>query len=273
VTLSSVSISLPLACGAPEKIGAMARAATSSSGSEGPRSEAPRSDGARTAPPASGLRGTSGTSGTSRKPPPDAAAIFARLKPGLVACYEQGKKATPTMLDGKLRLNASIDAAGKTTCVIPSHDTGLTHEVEDCMSARFAAETFDGGAPWSTSVPVVLRAGALSLDTRAPEAAGIESLETYRMPDAFEVLESLVPELEGCIRGVDRSSGLRSVLVGARVGADGRTQCALASTSGTLPPEVGDCSAGVLRAAKFPAPKGGSGLVLVPITLVGGSGR
>lgn len=232
-----------------------------------------RSDGSRTpAPPSEGPPSASAAPRrpiATKKPPPDAATIFARLKPGLVACYEQGKKATPAMLDGRLTLNASIDAAGKTTCVIPSHDTGLTHEVEDCMSARFATETFDEGTPWSASVPIVLRAGALALDTRPPEAAGIDSIETYRMPDAFEVLESLVPELEACIRGVDRSSGLRSVLVGARVGADGRTQCAVASTSGTLPQEVGDCSAGVLRAAKFPAPKGGAGLVLVPITLVG----
>lgn len=210
--------------------------------------------------------------GASRKPTPDAPALFARLSPALVACYEQGRKTTPTMLDGRLTLNASIDASGKATCVIPSDDTGLTQEVEDCMSSRFAKETFESAvAPWSAALPIVVRGGVVQLGDRPPAAIGIESIETYRMPDAFEVLESLVPELEACMNGLDASGGLRSVLVGARVGADGRTQCALASTSGSLPADVGDCAAGVLRGARFPPPKGGCGLVVVPITLASAS--
>jgi hypothetical protein len=200
---------------------------------------------------------------------PDAAALFARLRPGLVACYEQGRKSTPSMLDGKVTLNASIDAAGRATCVIPSYATGLTQEVQDCMSARFAKESFDEGrgAPWSVAVPVVVRGGAVQLAELAAPPAGFESIETYRMPDAFDVLEGLVPDLEGCMQGVDRRLGLRSVLVGARVAADGRVQCALASTSTSLPPKVGECAAGVLRGARFSPPKGGPGLVMVPITL------
>lgn len=198
---------------------------------------------------------------------PSAAALFESLKPKLVACYEQGRSGTPTMLDGKLTLNASVDASGKPTCVIPSYATGLTHEVEDCMSARFLEGSFAAtGAPWSAALPVVVRQGMVKLDDAAPAATGFESIETYRMPDAFEVLESLVPALQGCMQEAEKSSRLRSVLVGARVGTDGRAQCALA-TSASLPPKVSECAAGVLRGAKFPAPKGGAGLVLVPISV------
>jgi hypothetical protein len=170
------------------------------------------------------------------------------------------------MLDGKLTLNASVDATGKATCVIPSYHTGLTQEVEDCMSARFASEQFDEAMPWSTAVSVAVRAGAVTQGERPPDV-GLDSIETFRMADAFEVLESLVPELEACMKSVGNGPGLRSVLVGARVGLDGRAECALATTSGTMPMKVGDCAAGVLRGAKYPPPKGGPGIVLVPISL------
>lgn len=186
-------------------------------------------------------------------------------------CYDVGKKATPEMLDGKLTLNASIDASGKTTCVIPSDHTGLTQDVEDCMSARFAAETFDAGAAWSAVVPIVLRAGVLHRGESAGDAAVIESVETVRMPDAFDALEALEPALQACIRSADAgaSGGVHGLLVGARVSADGRPQCALATSSGPLPASVGECASAVLRNAKFPPPKRGSGIVLVPINVVG----
>jgi len=202
---------------------------------------------------------------------PDAAAIYARLESGLVRCYELGKKTTPEMTDGKLTLNASIDANGKTTCVIPSDHTGLTQDVEDCMSARFTAETFDEGAAWSAAVPIVLRGGVLARGESAPDTAVIDSVETIRMPDAFEAVEALEPALQACLRSTDRSAGVRGLLVGARVGADGRAQCALASGGGgrALPAGVSECTSGVLRAAKFPPPKRGSGIVLVPINVVG----
>ncbi len=195
--------------------------------------------------------------------------IFARLEPELARCYEAGKRSTPTMLDGKLTMNASIDAAGTTTCVIPTDDTGLTQEVEDCMSSRFAAQSFEAGSSWSVSVPIVVRAGKVQLGASGSDALGFESVETHRMPDAFEALEALVPELEACAREIDRSSGVRTMMVGARIAMDGRTQCALASaSSGVLPANAADCAAGVLRSATFPPPKGGPGLVLVPIRLV-----
>ena len=199
---------------------------------------------------------------------PDAAAIFARLQPDLLRCYVQALAATPEMTSGKLTLNVSSDGTGKTACVIPSDGMGITQDVADCMAARVAAEKLDDGAAWATAVPVVLRAGAIELGERAPDVFGMESIETVRMPDAFQRLESLLPEIETCIRGVDRSGGLHHVLVAARVGADGKSECALATSAGALPAKVGDCAAGVLRGVKFPPPKRGLGFVLVPINLL-----
>jgi hypothetical protein len=172
------------------------------------------------------------------------------------------------MLDGKLTLNASVDATGKPLCVIPTEDKGLTQEVEDCMSARLANERFDAGAPWAIAIPIAVRAGKVGLGSRETAALALESVETHRMADAFETLESLEPALQACVRELDRSSGVRSIVVGARVATDGRTQCALASGSPTAVPEkTADCAAGVLRQAKFPPPTGGPGLILVPIAL------
>ena len=204
------------------------------------------------------------------EPRPDTAAIFARLQPDLLRCYVLGLKSTPEMTAGKVTLNASIDAAGSTTCVVPSDGTGITQEVSDCMSARLAKEKFDDGPAWTFAVPVVLHAGAVELGERSPDVFGIESIETVRMPDAFDRAESLLPQLEACLRGVDRSGGLHRILVGARVAADGRTECALAISAGALPAKAGDCSAAVLRNATFPPPKRGPGpgLVLVPINLL-----
>ena len=249
-----------LGCGAPS--------APSTAPSGGPAPS--RSEPTSTVPGASG-RPSPITSTLPAKPRPDEATIFARLEPDLAACYERGRKAVPTMLAGKLTLNASIDASGKATCVIPTEDTGLTKEVEDCMSARLAAERFDPGPAWSVAVPVAVRGGKVQLGSRAPEIAELGSVETYRMADAFDVLESLVPELQACIRELDRSSGVRSVMVGARVGTDGRTQCAIATGSpAVLPAQTSDCTENVLRQARFPPPSGGPGLILVPITVMRG---
>jgi hypothetical protein len=271
------------ACGAGENVGAGATAtappaASRPGGSVAPGgSDASGSGGQQASTSAStsvvggGAGSGSGSgngNGNGNGNGPDGAAIFATLRAKLSACYEQGKSATPTMLDGKLTLNASVAASGQPACVIPSNDTGLTQEVEDCMSARFLETRFSPTrAAWSAAVPVAVRNGVVQLgEAAAAAAASFASIETYRMPDAFDVLESLVPELQACMQGVERSARLRSVLVGARVGADGRTQCALA-TSESLPLAVGECTAGVLRGAKFPPPKGGAGLVLVPIAV------
>ena len=221
------------------------------------------------APLARGPSVTSLPSTAARAARPDAAALFALLQGDLVICYELGKQSTPEMVNGKLTLNASIDASGTPVCVIPSDHTGLTQEVEDCMSARFAAKKLAPGAPWSVSVPVAVRGGAVQLGDRPSDAATIESVETFRMPDAFETLEALEPALQACVRGLGPGSNVKGLLVGARVGADGHPQCALATSRGTLPVTVADCAAGVLRGANFPPPKRGAGLVLVPIGFSG----
>lgn len=251
-------VSLGVGCEAPARAPVVSSPSTSASSTR----SAPASARPATSPP-----GSPSTSPSAAPPnaPPDAAAIYARLEHDLALCYEQGRKSTPSMLDARLTLNASIDATGTPTCVIPSDHTGLTQDVEDCMSARFAKEKFDDGSPWSASVPVVIRAGTLKLGERRSDAVVIASVETIRMPDAFEVVESLETDLQACLRGIEKGSGLKSMLVAARIGADGRAQCALASSPGVLPEGVGACAAGVLRSAKFPPPKRGSGLVLVPI--------
>lgn len=205
-----------------------------------------------------------------RAPRPDTAAIYARIRADVTACYTQGTEAHPEMRDGRVTLNASFDAAGKTTCVIPSQDSGLTHEVESCMASAFAKQSFpasDDGRGWNAAVPVVVRAGAVQLGEKVPDWSIGAGPETWHMPDAFEAVEALLPALESCLKGVERARGLRSVMVGARISADGRPECALASASAGIPPAVADCSAAVLRGAKFPPPKGGPGLVVVPLII------
>lgn len=201
---------------------------------------------------------------------PDEAAIYARLERGLVTCYEAGRKSVPTMLDGRLTMTASIDASGRTACVVPTGVSGLTRDVADCMSARFDAERFGEGPQATASVRVAVRGGKVEPDTRARENNLLESVETYRMPNAFDVLESLVPELQTCVHGLDPASGVRSVLVGARVAPDGRTQCAVASGwPSALPASAEECATRTFRRATFPPPAGGPGIILVPIALVG----
>jgi hypothetical protein len=199
---------------------------------------------------------------------PTEAALFDRLRQGLVACYENGRRAVPTMTDGRLTLNVSIDASGKPLCAIPTDDTGLTQEVYDCMSARLMKETFPPGEPWTASVPVVVKGGVLEQGKRA-KPSELGSVETHRMDDAFDELETLTPRLSACTHGMDASAGVDALVVAARVERDGKPQCAIAAPfTGTLPRKIVDCATSTFMAAKFPPPKGGLGLILVPITLV-----
>jgi hypothetical protein len=278
-SFASVACAL-VACGAPSAVATLPSRPTSGVPTGASAVASPGS------PASPGSTGPTATRGDPNAPPHevarnsiDPAALYARLEPGLVRCYEAGKKATPEMTDGKVTLHASIDGAGKPTCVIPSDHTGLTQDVEDCMTTCFAAETFEAGAPWSATLAIVLRAAKLRRgEPAAADPPVIDSVETVRMPDAFDVLEGLEPALQACLRRSDGDAArvggggaVRGMLVGARVGADGRPQCALASSTGPLPAGVGECAAGVLRAAKFPPPRRGSGIVLVPINVVGNS--
>lgn len=227
---------------------------------------APTATTTRTAQPSSPVTPAS----TAEREEP--AVAFERIKPGLVKCYEQGRVSTPTMLDGRLTINASVDASGRIGCVIPTDGFGLTQEVEDCMSAQLATTKLaELGSAWSIAVPIVVKAGSVQFAERKSQPAlAIESVETHRMSDAFDVLEALVPELQECVRSVDRSGGsaVSEVIVGARVNTDGRTACALAAPrSGTLPTKVSECASALFMRTKFPPPKGGMGLILVPIML------
>lgn len=198
---------------------------------------------------------------------PDASALFTLLKPDLESCYATGRLAVPTMLEGKLTLNAAIDARGEAVCVVPTEDSGLTQEVEDCMSERLAARSFGAGRATTMAVPVVVRAGAVRLGDETAHANVVESVETRNMPDAFDAIESVEPALRACARGIDRT-GPRSIIVAARVGANGRARCALATSgAGTVPPAAAACLVNAFLEASFPPPKRGSGLVLVPISL------
>lgn len=174
------------------------------------------------------------------------------------------------MTDGKIVLAAGVDPAQRTACVIPMDTSGITREVEDCMSSRVAKERFDAKA--TVTLPITLKGGALSLEEGGgakPSTISLDSIETYRMPDAFEALDAIESDLGGCVRGIDKSLGVRSILVGARVRTDGKNQCALTtSPSPSLPPKIAECLSGVVRSTAFPPPKGGPGLVLIPIQLL-----
>lgn len=187
-----------------------------------------------------------------------------------MACYEQGKKSTPKMLSGRATLDVSIDSAGKPACVVVGDDTGLTQEVEDCMAARMSRETFkSNGATWATEIPILVKDGKVSLGPPATNAPALETVETHGLPDsAHDVVEALLPQLHECTKGGDGKSALRVIHVGARVGKDGRVQCALASSAAPVPSKVRTCAAGVLAGAKFPPPKGAVGLVSVPVKVL-----
>jgi hypothetical protein len=196
--------------------------------------------------------------------------IYARVQADLVACYEQGKKSTPKMLSGRATLDVSVDSAGKPACVVVGDDTGLTQDVEDCMSARMSRETFkSNGATWATELPILVKDGKVSLGPPATAAPALETVETHGLPDsAHDVVEALLPQLHECTKGGDGKAGLRVIHVGARVGKDGRVQCALASSAAPMPSKVRTCAASVLAGAKFPPPKGAVGLVSVPVKVL-----
>lgn len=196
--------------------------------------------------------------------------IYARVQADLVACYEQGKKSTPKMLSGRATLDVSIDSAGKAACVVVGDDTGLSQEVEDCMAARMSRESFkSNGATWATEIPIVVKDGKVSLGPPATAAPALETVELHGLPDsAYEVVEALLPRLHECTQGGGGQSTLRVIHVGARVGKDGRVECALASSAMPMPSKVRSCAADVLAGAKFPPPKGAVGLVSVPVKVL-----
>ena len=162
----------------------------------------------------------------------------------------------------------TVDAAGKTTCVVPSDDVGLTAEVEDCMRNRLERESYAAiGTPWSTRVAVVVKGGKLALGGPMPQTS-IDTVESRGLAeDVYSVLDDLMPDVKECVRGSGKSVGRRVIVVGARVAKDGAVACAVASSTSPMPDEARACLASVFGRAHFKAPKKGTGLLSVPIEI------
>jgi len=194
---------------------------------------------------------------------------FAKLEPDFRRCYEEGKKVVPTMTSGKITFHAAIDASGKTTCAVPSDDTGLTQDVENCMRMRLDKEVFPKSeGPWSLALPVVVKDSKLARGELRDMPPAIETIESHGLAeDVYDVVEGLLPDLYGCMSGMTKSADLRVVYVGARIGSAGQVECALASGPASIPAETRACTAKVFSKAKFRAPKKGYGLLSVPLNV------
>ena len=224
-----------------------------------------------TAPPA-----TSAAPAEKPAPPttPPASEIFAKLKPDMAACYAKGKKAVASMNDGKVTLHAAVDPQGKTTCVVPSDDTGLTQDTETCMRERLEKESYaKSSGQWSMLLPIVVKDTVVALGEPRTTAEVFETIESQGLTeDVYDVVDTLLPSLYACVRGVEHARELRLIYVGGKVAADGHVSCALASSpSASIAPEVRECTAKGLLGAKFRAPQKGWGLVSVPLNVVGGT--
>jgi hypothetical protein len=195
--------------------------------------------------------------------------VLTKLRPDLTACYEEGKKAIPTMTSARITFHVAVDASGKTSCVVPSDDTGLTQDVENCMRARLDKESYaKRDAQWSFALPLVVKDGKLGPGVARSTPPSIETIESQGLTeDVYDVIDGLLPELYKCMQGLPKSSDLRVVYVGGRVGSAGNVECALASGPSTIPVETRTCTAKVLGRAKFRAPKKGYGLVSVPLNV------
>lgn len=195
---------------------------------------------------------------------------FTRVRDDLTACYEEGKKAVPTMTSGRITFHVSVDASGKTACVVPSDDTGLTQEVENCMRTRLDKESYAPlDTPWSFSIPLVLKEGKLGPGETRRAPSSIETIESHGLAeDVYDVIDGLLPDLYGCVKGISKSSDMRVIYVGARVGSGGSVECALASAPTSIPSEARTCTTNVFARAKFRAPKKGYGLVSVPLNVM-----
>lgn len=229
-------------------------------------SASPRSDPSASSP--RDVAPTSATPDVARAIAPSMDDIWRRVSPDLVACYETGRTSVPEMLDGHITFVASVDAAGKTACVVPSDDMGLTAEVEDCMRLRLEREAYAAtGAAWSTRVPVQVKAGAVSLGGPSSQTS-IDTIESRGLAeDVYTVLDGLLPDVKDCVRGSGKASGRRVVVVGARVAEDGAVACAVASSEQPVSDEARVCLASVFSRARFAAPKRGTGLLSVPIEI------
>lgn len=174
------------------------------------------------------------------------------------------------MTSGKVTFHVSVDASGKAACVVPSDDTGLTQDVENCMRTRLDKETYaKRDAAWSFALPIVIRDAKLAPGEARTTPPSIETIESHGLAeDVYDVVEALLPDLYGCMQGIPKSGELRMVYVGARIGSTGQVECALASAPRSIPNETRACTSKVLGRAKFRAPKKGYGLVSVPLNVM-----
>ncbi|MBX3187765.1 MAG: hypothetical protein KF819_12150 [Labilithrix sp.] len=205
----------------------------------------------------------------STAPPPGPEAIFDALRSDLTACYEQGRKAIPAMTNGKVTFHASIDEGGKVACVIPADDTGLSQSVEDCMGDRLARERYRAAEPWSYELTIAVRDGAMTRAAPPPTGPAIDTIDTHGVDAPMSMVQGLLRSLDDCVQDMPESDKLRVIYVGGRVGRDGRVECALATSAEALPAPVRACAAGVLMKAKFSPPKSGSGLISIPVKVMG----
>jgi hypothetical protein len=219
--------------------------------------------------PSEGPAPASSSVPTVSSPPTREEDPFTKMRGDFTACYEDGKKSVPTMTSGKITFHAAVDASGKTTCVVPSDDTGLTQEVENCMRVRLDKESYaKRDAPWSFALPLVVKDGKLGPGDVRSTPPTIETIESHGLAeDVYDVIDALLPQLYECTRGIPRSGDLRVVYVGGRVGSAGNVECALASSPSNIPVDARACVAKVFGRAKFRAPKKGYGLVSVPLNL------
>lgn len=199
---------------------------------------------------------------------PSSEDIWKRISADATACYETGHKVVPEMVDAHIAFVTSVDAAGKTGCVVPSDDSGLTADVEDCMRVRLERESYSGtGAAWSARVPIQVKGGKVSLGGPNPSTS-INTIESRGLSeDVYDVVEGLLPDVKECVSGTGRGSGRRVVVVGARVAKDGAVACSVASANMPMAEESRGCLTAVFGRAKFKAPKKGTGLLSVPIEL------
>lgn len=196
--------------------------------------------------------------------------LFTKIGADLTACYEEGKKSVPAMTSGRITFHAAIDPSGKTACVVPSDDTGLTQDVENCMRTRLEKESYaKRDAPWSFALPLLVKDGKLGPGEARSTPKTIETIESHGLAeDVYDVVDALLPDLYDCVKGLPKSNDMRVVYVGARVGGAGTVECALASAPTSIPVDVRACTAKVFGRAKFRVPKKGYGLVSVPLNVM-----
>lgn len=261
-TLAALGILVATACGAPSPT-PMATTPPADAGAGAPvRPSAPSVS-------ASGEATAVGRPSGATPTAPSVEEIWRRVAPDLTACYETGRRAVPEMVDGRIAFVAAIEASGKTSCVVPNDDSGLTQEVEDCMRTRLERESYVATpAAWSTRVPVQVKAGQVGLGGPNMQTS-IDTIESRGLEaDIYTVLDGLLPDVKECIRGSGKSVGRRVVVVGARVAKDGGVACAVASSTSPVSEEARGCLTGVFSRARFQAPKRGTGLLSVPIEIM-----